>query len=49
MAQVPRQGDYFTTSIGSQPIVMVRHTDDSVRVLLNLKGLVWAAARDGER
>jgi benzoate/toluate 1,2-dioxygenase alpha subunit len=34
-SQVPRQGDYFTTTIGSQPIVMVRHTDGSVRVLYN--------------
>src|SRR5215203_3750550 len=32
-SQVPRQGDYFTTTIGNQPIVMVRHTDNSVRVL----------------
>ena len=35
-SQVPKQGDFFTTTIGSQPLIMVRHTDDSVRVLYNL-------------
>jgi benzoate/toluate 1,2-dioxygenase subunit alpha len=34
-SQVPNLGDYFSTSIGSQPVLMVRHTDQSVRVLHN--------------
>lgn len=34
-SQVPNVGDYYTTSIGAQPIIMVRHTDGSVRVLYN--------------
>ena len=34
-SQVPSQGDYFSTTIGEQPIVMVRHGDDSIRVLYN--------------
>ena len=34
-SQVPKAGDYFTCDIAAQPVIMVRHTDDSVRVLLN--------------
>jgi len=34
-SQVPNPGDYFTADIGAQPVIMVRHTDDSIRVLLN--------------
>jgi phenylpropionate dioxygenase-like ring-hydroxylating dioxygenase large terminal subunit len=34
-SQVPNSGDYFTADIGAQPVIMVRHTDGSVRVLLN--------------
>jgi benzoate/toluate 1,2-dioxygenase subunit alpha len=34
-SQVPKAGDYYTTTIGDQPVVMVRHTDDSIRVLHN--------------
>jgi phenylpropionate dioxygenase-like ring-hydroxylating dioxygenase large terminal subunit len=34
-SQVPNSGDYFGTTIGTQPILMVRHTDRSVRVLYN--------------
>jgi phenylpropionate dioxygenase-like ring-hydroxylating dioxygenase large terminal subunit len=34
-SQVPNVGDYATTTIGTQPVVMVRHSDGSVRVLHN--------------
>jgi len=34
-SQVPRKGDYYTTTVGTEPVVMVRHTDDSIRVLYN--------------
>ena len=34
-SQVPNPGDYYGTTIGTQPILMVRHTDDTVKVLHN--------------
>lgn len=34
-SQVPRVGDYYTTTVGDQPVVMVRHSDDSIKVLFN--------------
>lgn len=34
-SQIPKVGDFFTTTVGTQPVVMVRHTDNSVRVLFN--------------
>ncbi|HKF72794.1 MAG TPA: Rieske 2Fe-2S domain-containing protein, partial [Stellaceae bacterium] len=33
--QVPKPGDYYTTLIGRQPMVMVRHQDGTVHVLYN--------------
>jgi phenylpropionate dioxygenase-like ring-hydroxylating dioxygenase large terminal subunit len=34
-SQAPNPGDYFTTEIGRQPIVMVRHLDGEIHVLYN--------------
>ena len=34
-SQVPNAGDYFGTTIGKQPVLMVRHTDGEVYVLYN--------------
>ncbi len=34
-SQTPDKGDYITTQIGTQPLIMVRHSDNSVRVLYN--------------
>ena len=34
-SQVANEGDFYTTAIGSQPVVMVRHSDGAVKVLLN--------------
>src|ERR1700722_15279874 len=34
-SQVPNAGDYFTTTIGSQPVLMIRHEDGVVHVLYN--------------
>ncbi len=37
-SQVPKQGDYFCATIGTQPLVMTRHTDGKVYVLHNRCG-----------
>lgn len=34
-SQVPNPGDYRTTDIGRQPVIVIRHSDVGVRVLLN--------------
>lgn len=34
-SQVPKSGDYFTTTVGTQPVVMVRHSDGNIKVLHN--------------
>ena len=34
-SQVKNVGDYWTVQIGRQPMIMVRHSDRSVRVLYN--------------
>ena len=32
-SQTPKHGDYFTTQIGSQPVIQVRHSDSKIKVL----------------
>src|SRR5579863_7190465 len=34
-SQVPNAGDYYGTTIGRQPVLMVRHSDGGVHVLYN--------------
>ena len=34
-SQVPQPGDFITTDLARQPIIMIRHRDGTVRVLLN--------------
>ena len=34
-SQVPKPGDYITTELGRQPVIMARHSDGNVHVLLN--------------
>jgi phenylpropionate dioxygenase-like ring-hydroxylating dioxygenase large terminal subunit len=34
-SQVPAPGDYITVDIAAQPLIVVRHTDGSIRVLRN--------------
>ena len=49
-SQVPNTGDYLTTQIGNQPVIMVRHTDGEVCVLYNRcphKGTKIAIDREG--
>ena len=49
-SQVPNEGDYYTTTIGVQPVLMVRHSDGEVKVLYNRcphKGVKIAAETCG--
>ena len=34
-SQVRETGDYFTTRMGREPVIVARHEDGSVRVLIN--------------
>src|SRR5438477_4611645 len=34
-SQVPNAGDFITVDIAAKPVIMVRHTDSTVRVLMN--------------
>jgi benzoate/toluate 1,2-dioxygenase alpha subunit len=34
-SQVPRPGDFITADIAAKPVILVRHTDGNVRVLMN--------------
>ncbi|WP_371169279.1 aromatic ring-hydroxylating dioxygenase subunit alpha [Aliiroseovarius sp. 2305UL8-7] len=49
-SQTPNKGDYFTTQIGTQPVIMVRHSDNEIHVLYNRcphKGTKIAIDRTG--
>ncbi len=34
-SQVPNPGDYITVDVAAKPVIMVRHTDGTIRVLMN--------------
>ena len=34
-SQIPSPGDYFTAVVARQPVIMIRHTDNSVKVMFN--------------
>ena len=34
-SQVPKPGDYYTTTVGTEPVIMVRDADNSIKVLYN--------------
>ncbi len=49
-SQTPNKGDYFTTQIGDQPVIQVRHSDGNIHVLYNRcphKGTKIAIDRSG--
>ena len=49
-SQTPTKGDYYTTQIGNQPIIQVRHSDGEIYVLYNRcphKGTKIAIDRNG--
>ena len=49
-SQTPNKGDYITTQVGDQPVIMVRHSDGEIYVLYNRcphKGTKIAIDRQG--
>ena len=49
-SQTPHKGDYFTTQVGDQPVIQVRHSDGQIHVLYNRcphKGTKIAIDRTG--
>ena len=34
-SQIKKPGDFITTELGKYPVILTRHTDNSVRVLIN--------------
>ena len=50
-SQVPSPGDFYTTDLARQPVIMIRGTDGNVRVLMNRcahKGARLVSARSGK-
>lgn len=35
VSQVPEKGDFYATDVAMQPVIMVRHSDGGVRVMMN--------------
>ena len=49
-SQIPNPGDFFTTEIGNEPVIMIRSVEGNVEVLLNRcahKGARLLSAREG--
>ena len=49
-SQIPQAGDYFTTELARQPVIMLRDAEGTVRVLMNRcahKGANLLSAREG--
>ncbi|HEX7382118.1 MAG TPA: aromatic ring-hydroxylating dioxygenase subunit alpha [Nevskiaceae bacterium] len=49
-SQIPKPGDYITTDIAGEPLIIVRHSDGSVRGMMNRcahKGVAVAPYRQG--
>lgn len=34
-SQIPNKGDFYTTTVGNEEVIMVRHNDNSIKVLYN--------------
>ena len=49
-SQAPKPGDYITTELARQPVIMIRHSDGSIKVLFNRcahRGVKLAPLRTG--
>lgn len=49
-SQIPNKGDFYTTTVGTEGVIMVRHSDNSIKVLYNRcphKGVKVAAETCG--
>src|SRR5699024_10043651 len=49
-AQIPNHGDYYSTYIGRQPVIVIRSGDGSINVFINAcahKGAVLTERRQG--
>jgi phenylpropionate dioxygenase-like ring-hydroxylating dioxygenase large terminal subunit len=45
--EIPRVGDYFTTRIAEEPLIVVRSTKNEIRVLSNVCRHKWTQIADG--